>query len=178
MTLRLAAALACVVSGRLLADPSFPVEPPSTAQRRPVCQELHAAQCSSEISFDRQTRTVTINVSVHDDPRGDLIPSLRRENFVVYDGGIKQTTATVDVEHSQVTLAVLLEAGGRYQQLNGFLRREIPFETRPLLDALIRDDKLAVLAYADRLETLIDFEQPRVSIDPSSIGSAREDSRK
>ena len=100
------------------------------------------------------------------DPRGDLIPNLRRENFVVYDGGIKQTTATVDVEHSPVTLAVLLEAGGRYQQLNGFLRSEILFLTRPLLDALIRDDKLAVLAYADRLETLIDFEQPGVSFDP------------
>jgi len=165
MTLRVAATVAYVLSGSLLADPSFPLGPPSSAQHEPVCQELPARQCSSEISFDRQTRTVTIAVSVHD-PRGDLIPNLRRENFVVYDGGIKQTTARVDVEHSPVTLAVLLEAGGRYQQLNGFLRSEIPFVTRPLLDALIRDDKLAVLAYSDRLETLIDFKQPGLSLDP------------
>ena len=35
-----------------------------------------------------------------------------------------------------LTLAVLLEGGGRYQELDSLLRNEIPFVTRPLLDAL------------------------------------------
>jgi hypothetical protein len=100
------------------------------------------------------------------DPSGYFVPNFRRENFAVYEDGVKQTNVTVEIEHAPVTLAVLLEAGGRYQQLNAFLPNEIAFVTRPLLAALGRDDKVAVFSYAERVETLIKFDQPLASFDP------------
>jgi VWFA-related protein len=162
-----------------LAERSVPIQHPTTAQRevspdqviaptrpaKPAFQGQQGEQWSSEISFDHQTRTVTVKLSVQD-VNGYFIPNLHRDNFVVYEDGIQQNNVTVEVEHAPVTLAVLLEGGGRYQQLNNFLRNEIPFVTRPLLDVLGRDDKVAVFSYADTVEALIDFDQPIASIDP------------
>src|SRR5579871_4252115 len=52
----------------------------------------------TEIHFDLATGVVTLKLLVQD-PNGYLIPDLRRENFVVYENGIRQNNATVDVEH-------------------------------------------------------------------------------
>jgi VWFA-related protein len=63
-------------------------------------------------------------------------------------------------------VAVLLERGGRYQQLNAFLHEQVPFVIRPLLAVLGRNDKLALFSYANAVETLVDFDQPPASLDP------------
>jgi VWFA-related protein len=113
-----------------------------------------------QIAFDPQTRLVTVALSV-EDPDGYFIPNLRPDNFAVYEDGVLQRNATVDVEHAAVTLSVLIEGGGRYLELNKFLTTELPAVTRPLLDTLIPDDKLALLSYASTVRTLADFDQPR-----------------
>jgi VWFA-related protein len=100
---------------------------------------------------------VTIRLSV-DDPSGSFIPNLRPENFVVYENGIRQSGVTADVEHAPVTLAVLLEGGGRYQQLNKILMTEIPYVARPLVELLKGDDTVAVFSYSDGVRTLFDFD--------------------
>src|SRR3984893_7506677 len=102
---------------------------------------------------------VTIRLSV-DDPSGSFIPNLRPENFVVYENGIRQSGVTADVEHAPVTLAVLLEGGGRYQQLNKILVTEIPYVARPLVELLKGDDTVAVFSYSDGVRTLFDFDRP------------------
>lgn len=167
-----------MLSGVILAEPTLSIQSSLTRRQnatpgevtipnrpsQPVFQGEQGEHFPSEISFDRSTRTVTIRLSVQD-PHGYFIPSLRRENFVFYEDGVKQTNVTVEVEHAPVTLAVLLEAGGRYQQLNAFLRNEIPLVTRPLLDALGLEDKVAVFSYTDRVETLRNFDQPLANLD-------------
>jgi VWFA-related protein len=102
---------------------------------------------------------VTIKVSV-DDPSGSFIPNLRPENFVVYENGIRQSGVTAEVEHAAVTLAVLLEGGGRYQQINKILTTEVPYVSRPLVEILKRDDTVAVLSYRESVRTLFDFDHP------------------
>jgi VWFA-related protein len=102
---------------------------------------------------------VTILLSV-DDPSGSFIPNLRPENFVVYENGIRQSGVTADVEHAPVTLAVLLEGGGRYQQLNKILATEIPYVARPLVELLKGDDTVALFSYSDGVRTLFDFDHP------------------
>jgi len=173
----LGVALTYVLCSSVLATPSVATGRPSAADAalrgqvtipnrpsKPVFQGQEGERSSSEISFDRLTRTVTVKLSVQD-PNGYFIPNLRPDNFAVHEDGVKQTNVTVEVEHAPVTLAVLLEGGGRYQQLNGFLRTEIPFVTRPLFEALGRNDKLAVFTYADRLETVVTFDQPLANLD-------------
>jgi VWFA-related protein len=109
---------------------------------------------------------VTVTLSVHD-ANGYFVPNLRRENFAVYEDGRRQTNVTVEIEHAPVTLALLLEGGGRYQQLNREMTTEIRWVVRPLLGSLGRRDKVAVFSYADTLTALMDFDRPLSDLEPT-----------
>jgi hypothetical protein len=79
----------------------------------------------------------------------------------VYKDGIAQKNASVEVDHAPVALSVLLEGGGRYQQLNKMLSAEIPSVAHPLTDALVPADQVAVYSYASTVRVLAGFDQPR-----------------
>jgi VWFA-related protein len=64
-----------------------------------------------------------------------------------------------------VTIALLLEFGGRYHELNKTLAGEVRDVGRQLLDVLGRADRLAVFKYGDKLETLVDFDQRHEIVD-------------
>jgi VWFA-related protein len=121
---------------------------------------------SSEVSFDRVSRTVTLTLSVQD-AHGYFIPNVRRENFAVYEDGRRQTNVTVEIEHAPVTLALLLEGGGRYQHLNREIATEIRWVVQPLIGALGRRDRVAVFSYADTLTCLMDFDRPLAELQPT-----------
>jgi VWFA-related protein len=112
----------------------------------------------TEIQFDPATRTVTIKLLVQD-PNGYFIPNLRRENFVVYENGVRQQNVTVDIEHAPVSVALLMEFGGRSPGINRELGQEVSRAARQLLEVLGRDDKVAVWKYSDKVEKLADFSQ-------------------
>jgi Ca-activated chloride channel family protein len=108
------------------------------------------------------TRTVVVSVQ---DPQGALIPHLRPENFAVYENGVRQHDVTAEVAHAPITLAVLIEGGGRYLAVNKVLSREVPFLLRPLADALVPDDKVGTFAYTDTVRTLADFPQAHQALE-------------
>src|SRR3984893_5692051 len=116
------------------------------------------------IAFDPLTQLVTVTLSI-EDPEGYFIPNLRRDNFAVYEDGVSQKNATVDIDHAALSMTVLLEGGGRYQEINQMLRTEIPSVAHPLLDALIPDDKVAVFSYANAATLLADVDQRRDRLD-------------
>ncbi len=118
----------------------------------------------SEIEFAPTSRTVTIRLQV-EDPNGYFLPNIRRENFAVYEDGLRQKNVTVEVEHSPVSVAVLMEFGGRYHELNEAVGLEASHIGRQLLDVIGRDDKVAVFKYANRLDTLVDLDQGHETID-------------
>src|SRR5580658_94338 len=113
----------------------------------------------SEVTFVPLTRTVTIKFQV-EDPNGYFLPNIRPDNFAVYEDEVRQKNLTVDVEHAPVTVALLLEFGGRYHELNQTTGREVTQVCRQFLDRLHSDDKVAIFAYNGKLETLADFNQP------------------
>jgi len=114
----------------------------------------------SEIEFAPLSRTVTVKFQV-EDPNGYFLPNIRPDNFAVYEDGVRQKNITVDVEHAPVTVALLLEFGGRYHELSQVAGREVTEVCRLFLDRLHSDDKVAIFAYNGKLETLADFNQPR-----------------
>jgi VWFA-related protein len=116
-------------------------------------------QRSAEVGFDPTTNIVTVKLSV-DDVDGVFIPNLRRNNFAVYEDGVRQKDVTVEVEHAPVTLAVLMEMGGRSQQLNRMLASDVGYVARPVLDVLGGEDRLALFSYDDQVHTIIDFDAP------------------
>ncbi len=97
----------------------------------------------TEIHFDRATGVVTMKLLVQD-PNGYFIPNLRPENFAVFENGVRQTNVNVNVEHAPVSLALLLEWGGRYPSLNKTIATEVSMAARQLLEVTGHEDKIAV----------------------------------
>ena len=118
----------------------------------------------SEVEFNPASRTVTLKLQV-EDPNGYFLPNIRRENFAVYEDGVRQKNVTVDVEHSPVTVALLMEYGGRYHKLNEVIGGEVRQVGSQLLDVLGHDDKIAVFKYDGKLETVVDYNQGHDDID-------------
>ena len=129
----------------------------------PLYQGEQGAQ-GSEIIFVPPTRTVTIKFHV-EDPNGYFLPNLRRENFAVYEDGVRQKNVTVEIEHAPLSVALLMEFGGRYHELNKALGLEMPLVGRELLEVVGRDDKVSILKYDAKLKTLADFEQGHELLD-------------
>lgn len=117
-----------------------------------------------DVSFDPKTNRVTIRLAVQD-PTGYFIPNLRPENFVVYENGTLQPHASAEIEHLPVALSVLVEGGGRYQELNGILNMEIPWIGGKLRDVIVPGDRVAVYTYANRVQPVFSVEQPPASLD-------------
>lgn len=110
----------------------------------------------AEIHFDPANGVVTLKLLVQD-PNGYFIPDLHPDNFVVYENGVRQKNATVEIEHAPVSLAVVLEFGGRYPSVNKILANEASSAGRQLIEMLGREDRVAIWKYADRPELLADF---------------------
>lgn len=140
--------------------------PEVTIPSRPANPLFHGEQGKqrSEIEFNSSTRTVTLKVLV-EDPNGYFLPNLRRENFAVYEDGARQKNVTVEIEHASISVALLMEFGGRYHELNKVLETEVPQVGRQLLDVIGRDDKVAIFKYDSKQETLADFNQSHEVLD-------------
>jgi VWFA-related protein len=123
----------------------------------------------TEIRFDPATNTVTLKLLVQD-PNGYFIPNIRRENFVVYEDGVRQTNASVDVEHAPVTLGLLLENGGRFPSLNRELVNNMSSASRDLLDEIGDRDQIAIWMYADKVQPLAGFAEGRATLEQILVG--------
>jgi Ca-activated chloride channel homolog len=117
----------------------------------------------TEIHFDPATGVVTLKLLVQD-PNGYFIPNLRRDNFVVYENGIRQQSATVDIEHAPITLSVLMEFGGRAPGLNRQMRDEVSRVAQQLLDELGPEDKVTFWKYSDQVQKVADANQSRDAV--------------
>ncbi len=110
----------------------------------------------TDIHFDPASSTVTMKLLVQD-PAGYFIPDLHRGNFVVYENGVRQQNATVEIEHAPITLGIVLEHGGRYKGFNRTSSDEILRAGQKLLGELGSQDKVAVWEYADKARQVADF---------------------
>jgi Ca-activated chloride channel family protein len=123
----------------------------------------------TEINFDPATGIVTLKFVVQD-PHGYFIPGIRPENFVVYENGVRQTNTTVEIEHALVSLALLMEFGGRHAAVNRSLADEVSTDAHEFLEIVGRQDKVAIWAYADRVTQLADFSPKDEILDGVMLG--------
>jgi Ca-activated chloride channel family protein len=123
----------------------------------------------TEISFDPATRMVTLKLLVQD-PSGYFIPNIRRDNFVVYENGVRQQNVSAEVEHAPVSVAVLLEFGGCARGFNRYVGEEVTRAAGKFLDELGREDKIAIWKYSDKVEKLADLSQAHESLPSLLLG--------
>src|SRR5205085_428276 len=107
----------------------------------------------TEIHYDPATHIVAMKLLVQD-PNGYFIPNIRPENFAVYENGVRQQILNVNVEHAPVSLALLIEFGGRAQALNRDLSQEVSRAGRQVLNEIRNGDSLSVWKYSDKVEKL------------------------
>lgn len=108
---------------------------------------------ATEIRYDAATELVTIKLVVQD-PKGYFIPNIRRGNFAVYENGVRQHNATVEIERAPVSIGILIEHGGRYRTINEDLAQAVALAGYDLLDEIGRDDKVAIWTYGDKVKEL------------------------
>lgn len=130
---------------------------------RPLFEGKQGKQ-RSEIYYDPTTQMVTIKLLVQD-PNGYFIPKLRRDDFAVYENGVRQRNITVEIEHAAVSLSLLMEFGGHAQALNRIMAIEIAEAGSQLMDVIGREDKIAIWKYSDKVEQLADFSQGHEVLD-------------
>jgi VWFA-related protein len=129
----------------------------------------------TEIHFDPVTSTVTMKMLVQD-PAGYFIPDLHRDNFAVFENGVRQQNATVEIEHAPITLGIVMEHGGRYKGFNRTSSDEVLTAGKQILDELGREDKVAIWEYADSTRQLADFTTAHDRLDQFFITSRIPDS--
>jgi VWFA-related protein len=117
----------------------------------------------TEIHFDPATQMVTIKLLLQD-PNGYFIPNVRRENFAVYENGVRQHNPTVEVEHAPASIGLLMEFGGRSPLMNRDLGEELTSAGDELLDVTGHDDSLAVWKYNDTVQKLSDFSNDKLKL--------------
>jgi len=139
---------------------------PESVTKRPAepLFEGESAAPKPDIRYDPQTGIVTVKMAV-EDPSGRFLPNIRRDNFAVYDNGIRQKDPDIEIEHAPVTLAVVMQWGGRSQALNEEMDDEIPRAAHQLLDELGKRDKIAIWTYGDRTQQIADFSKGHDALD-------------
>ena len=123
----------------------------------------------TEIHFDPATRTVTIKLLVQD-PNGYFIPNLGRQNFAVYENGIRQQNTTIEVEHARASLGLLIEFGGQAPGMNRDLGEEVSSASQALLDEIGHDDSLGVWKYSEAVQKLSEFSNDKEAFKTLFLG--------
>ena len=117
----------------------------------------------TEIHYDPQTGLVRLSLVVQDS-NGYFIPDISRANVAVYENGVRQRNATVEIEHAAVCVGVLVEYGGHYHALNEALAATISMAVGQFADEIESEDEVATWKYGDRIEEISGFSRGKDSL--------------
>ena len=101
-----------------------------------------------------RVRVDQVNVGVIvTDARGNFVENLHRENFQVFDNGVEQPIAGFSSIEGAAQVLLLLETGPAVYLLEGSHLSAVA----TLLKGLAPDDRVAIAAYADSPQLVLDF---------------------
>jgi VWFA-related protein len=111
-----------------------------------------AAKAQDDDTLITQTSLVQLNVGVVDS-QGRAITTLTRNNFTLYEDGVKQTIQSFSPTDAPFSLVMLLDVSG--STIN--FRQQLKQSAVRFLDALGPDDRVAVIAFNAKVKTLATF---------------------
>ena len=123
-----------------------------------------SAQDDDVIKVD--SSIVRLNVGVVDQ-KGRPITSLTKENFTIYENGVKQNIARFEPTVAPFSVVMILDMSGSTKSF----RDNIRFSALRFLDALAPDDRVAVIEFYNKVNLLNDFTTNRKTV-AHSIGAA------
>jgi Ca-activated chloride channel homolog len=99
-----------------------------------------------------RTDEVLLPVSVRD-WSGASINGLNRDDFIVYDEGVRQSIRSFNRQRVAANVVLLLDASGSVFQQMSFIRQA----AKGFLEGLLPEDKVCVMQFADKVELLQDW---------------------
>lgn len=99
-----------------------------------------------------RTDEVLLPVSVRD-WSGTSINGLNRDDFIVYDEGVRQLIRSFNRQRVAANVVLLLDASGSVFQQMGFIRQA----AKGFIEGLLPEDKVCVMQFADKVELLQDW---------------------
>ncbi|MCA1575549.1 MAG: VWA domain-containing protein [Acidobacteria bacterium] len=99
---------------------------------------------------------VQLNVGVVD-RQGRAITSLTRNDFAVYEDGVRQSISQFEPTNAPFSLVLLLDVSGSTITF----RPQLKLATQRFLDALAPEDRVAVIQFNAKTKKLIDFSTDR-----------------
>ena len=99
-----------------------------------------------------ETSLVQLNIGVVD-KQGRAVTSLTKDDFVVYEDGVKQPIQHFEPVDAPFSLVLLLDMSG--STLN--FRQQLKLASQRFLDALAPDDRVAVIQFNSQVKSLTGF---------------------
>jgi VWFA-related protein len=106
-----------------------------------------------------ESSLVQLNVGVVD-RQGHAVTNLSRNDFVVYEDGVRQPITNFEPTQAPFSLVLLLDMSGSTLNFRSTLKQA----ALRFIDALAPDDRIAVIAFNDKVETLVKFTSDRKKI--------------
>lgn len=120
----------------------------ATAESRAIAGQNEEAEDIIRVRTDE----VLLPVSVRD-WSGTSINGLNRDNFIVYDEGMRQQIRSFNRQRVAANIVLLLDASGSVFQQMRFIREA----AKGFVEGLLPEDKVCVMQFADKVELLQDW---------------------
>src|SRR5256714_7569988 len=124
-----------------------------------ICAPVSYAQDDPADIIKVESNLVQLNVGVVD-RQGRAITNLSRNDFVVYEDGLRQPIVNFESTQAPFSLVLLLDMSG--STLN--FRQTLKQSALRFIDALDVDDRIAVIAFNEKVDTLTHFTSDRKKI--------------
>ena len=105
------------------------------------------------------TNLIQLNVGVVD-RRGNPVLDLQRDNFIVYEDGVRQAITSFESITTPFSLVLLLDMSG---STLGF-RQNLKWAAWRFIDALAPEDRVAVIGFNERADRITNFTTDRKKI--------------
>ncbi len=145
--------------------PKTPEELAKEAEEKRIREEIRNAEDDDEV-LDIKTSIVSVDAVVYDKKSGQIITGLKKENFAIFENGVKQDITSFSMPESPITVTLVVEysgwseifgraSGGRFEP--GHLEVIRPVAT--FLSRFIKapDDYASVIAFDNRPTPITDF---------------------
>ncbi|MGI8469146.1 MAG: VWA domain-containing protein [Pyrinomonadaceae bacterium] len=104
-------------------------------------------------TIQKGSKTLVKIPVVVSDREGRRISGLKKEDFSIFKGGVKQNIASFDTEQEPVSVALLLDTSGSTQEVLD----KIKDAAKDFIESLKPDDKCLIATFDSRLNFLISF---------------------
>ena len=141
-----------------VAKPRKPADQPPPANEQPIPSEFKKPKDvpKDTPTFRSNATTVNVDVAVLDD-HNHFIPKIPPGNFRILEDGVPQQVSQFGTSEAPMTICMLIEFSGRFQQFWSQGWYETLTASYGFLETLKPDDNVAVVAYDLRPTILSDF---------------------